>query len=247
MAADTPAQSVDEPAAHAGRDLAEPGKKGGPEPGRPGSREPPATGDGETTASDEHASDKNAPAHADGPSESGEPIGGEAPRDQPNQIGNSWDVSGYVPKALARARRKFPDAVLIRIDADGVYPSGQADLTLDEHFSVLYRFMSPSRARRPADLPQGVKHKPTCIYYVLVDHDSISSYALEGWSCEDEHQIPMPRCSAREIWRRAAADGAPTKNAVASLSYRHNTGGKALWWFSIGDRHQLRFEDDCQK
>ncbi len=154
-------------------------------------------------------------------------------------------MSGYLPKALARARRKFPDAVLVRIDADGVYPSGKADLTLDDGFSVLYRFMSPSQARRPADLPKGVEHKPTCMYYVSIDRKSVTGYPLQGWSCEKERPIPMPRCSARQIWRRAAGDGAPTRNAVGSLSYRYNMNGDATWWFSIGKDHQHVYEDDC--
>jgi hypothetical protein len=157
----------------------------------------------------------------------------------------SWDVSAYLPTALARAKRKFPDAKLVRIDAEGVYPSGKADLTLDEGFSVLYRFMSPSRARRPTDIPQGVEHKPTCMYYVLIDQKSVSAYPLRGWACDNESPIRMPRCSARQIWRRAAADGAPTKNAVGSLSYRVNPGGEPQWWFSIGKDHQHVFDDDC--
>jgi serine/threonine protein kinase len=158
---------------------------------------------------------------------------------------NAWDVSGYLPKALAAARRKFPDAVLARIDADGVYPNGRADLTLDTRFSVLYRFVSPAQAKRPPDLPQGVEHKPTCMYYVLVNHENVSTYPLRGWSCDDHPPIRMPRCSAREIWKRAAAQGAPTKNAVAALSYRASAGSDPQWWFDIGGAHQHRFDDDC--
>jgi serine/threonine protein kinase len=171
--------------------------------------------------------------------------------DQPNlsqqggHMASSWDVSGYLPTALARAKRKWSDAKLVRIDADGVYPSGKADLSLDDGFSVLYRFMSPSRAKRPADIPQGVEHKPTCMYYVLIDQKSVSAYPLRGWSCEKESPIRMPRCSAKQVWRRAAADGAPTKNAVGSLSYRVNPGGEPQWYFSIGKDHQHVFEDDC--
>jgi serine/threonine-protein kinase len=169
----------------------------------------------------------------------------DLPREQPNRKPSSWDVTGYLPQALARARAQFPDAVLSRIDADGVYPSGKADLTLDDGYSVLYRFRSGSRAKRPATLPQGVKHKPTCLFYVLVNHDSISSYPLEGWTCDNQPAIRMPRCSVKEVWRRAAAAGAPTDNAVGTLSYRLNSEGKPQWWFSIGGEHQHDFVDDC--
>jgi len=172
----------------------------------------------------------------------------DSPGQQPQQPAfqaRSWDVSGYLPTALSRARKQFSDAVLVRIDADGVYPTGKADLTLDDSFSVLYRFMSPSRAKRPASVPQGVAYKPTCMFYVSIDRKSLSAYPLKGWSCEDESKIPMPRCSAKQIWRRAAAHGAPTKNAVGSLSYRRNLSGHAQWWFSIGKDHELVFEDDC--
>jgi serine/threonine protein kinase len=169
----------------------------------------------------------------------------EPPRERPNQRPTAWDVSGYLPHALARARQKFPDAVLSRIDAEGVYPTGKADLTLNDNFSVLYRFVSPSRARRPADLPLGVPHKPTCLFYVLVERESVTSYPLEGWTCDNQPAIRMPRCSAKEIWRRAAAAGAPTKNAVGTLGYRLNARGKPQWWFSIGSDHQHDFEDDC--
>jgi hypothetical protein len=55
----------------------------------------------------------------------------------------------------------------------------------------------------------------------------------------------MPRCWAKEIWRRATADGAPTADPLASLGCRFDSRSGALWWFSIGDRHQRRFEDDC--
>jgi serine/threonine-protein kinase len=103
---------------------------------------------------------------------------------QKNPTPAAWDVTGYVPKAVAIARSYFPDAVLVRIDANGVYPTGKANLELDSKFDVLYRFMSPSAPRRPKDLPLGVEHKPTCMLYVLVSSAEISVYTLKGWSCE---------------------------------------------------------------
>ncbi len=156
----------------------------------------------------------------------------------------SWDVSGYLPRALATAKTYFPDAVLVRIDADGVYPSGKANLELDSQFDVLYRFMSPAAAVRPKDLPLGVEHKPTCMLYVLVNASELTAYTLEGWSCEDQVKIRMPRCTAKEAWARAAAQGAPTENAVAEMSYRIFRG-RPMWLLQIGKGHDHEIIDDC--
>ena len=153
-------------------------------------------------------------------------------------------MSGYLPKAFATAKTYFPDAVLVRIDADGVYPSGKANLQLDSNFDVLYRFMSPSAAVRPKDLPLGVEHKPTCMLYVVVNSSELTVYTLQGWSCEDQVKIRLPLCSAKEVWARAAAQGAPTDNAVAELSYRIFRG-RPMWLLQIGKNHDLEIPDDC--
>ena len=161
-----------------------------------------------------------------------------------NPTPTAWDVSGYLPKALATARTYFPDAVLVRIDADGVYPSGKANLQLDSQFDVLYRFMSPSAAARPKDLPLGVEHKPTCILYVLVDANEVSVYTLKGWSCEDVVKIRSPSCSAKEAWAKAVESGAPSANAVAEMSYRIHRG-RPMWLLQIGKDHDYEISDDC--
>ena len=161
-----------------------------------------------------------------------------------NPSPTAWDVTGYLPKALATAKTYFSDAVLVRIDADGVYPSGKANLELDGDFDVLYRFMSPSAAVRPKDLPLGVEHKPTCMLYVLINKSEVSVYTLKGWSCEDQVKIRPPRCSARQAWARAADQGAPTDNAVAELSYRFFRG-RPMWLLQIGKDHDYEVDDDC--
>ena len=161
-----------------------------------------------------------------------------------NPAPTAWDVSGYLPKALATAKTYFPDAVLVRIDADGVLPSGKANLQLDSQFDVLYRFMSPSAAARPKDLPLGVEHKPTCMLYVLVDAKEVTVYTLKDWSCEDQVKIRPPICSAKEAWAKAAAQGAPTVNAVAEMSYRIFRG-RPMWLLQIGKDHDFEISDDC--
>jgi serine/threonine protein kinase len=157
---------------------------------------------------------------------------------------SSFDVTGYLPTALAKARSAFPDAVLVRIDASGVYPDGKADLTLADDFYVLYRFVSPSNAERPADLPVGLEHKPTCKYYVNVTAKGIQAYKLEGWACE-EPLIGPPACSARQVWKKAISDGAPAKNAIGALGYWAGRDGKGRWSFSVGKVYSEWIADDC--
>ena len=161
-----------------------------------------------------------------------------------NRTPAAWDVSGQLSRARSIAKSYFPDAVLVRIDADGVLPSGKANLALDGKFSVLYRFMSPSAAKRPADLPRGVEHKPTCIVYVSVEADEMTAYTLEGWSCDKMVQIRMPRCSAKQVWQRAVSRGASADNAVASLTYLVHRGRPA-WWFKIDEKDDYEIDDDC--
>ena len=164
--------------------------------------------------------------------------------EEPNPKPKAFDVSGYLKTAEAHARSYFDDAVLFRIDAEGVRPNGLADLSLDDRFNVLYRFISPSDGKRPDDLPKGVEHKPTCIVYVLVDARSISVYTLKGWRCDEETPVRRPKCSAKEVWTRAAAQGAPTDNAVASLTYLF-TRGRPGWWHKVGDDSNADVPDDC--
>jgi len=155
-----------------------------------------------------------------------------------------FDVTGYLPTALAMARRIYEDAEFIRVDADGVRPDGMADLTLSSDFSVLYRFSSPSRSKRPDDLPLGVDHKPNCKLYVNVSASGISTYPLEGWEC-DEPLLKVPNCSATQVWKRAIEQGAPSKNAVAELGYWAGPGGKGRWHLSVGDVFSEWVVDAC--
>lgn len=153
-----------------------------------------------------------------------------------------FDAYKYLRTATKRAKRAFSDAALMRIDLKGVSPDGKADLTLFDNFSVTYRFFSPSRAKRPSKLPAGVPFSPMCVFYVSVEADVTDNYPLE-WDCSKMRPIGRPRCSPRDIWKRAISDGAPRKNAVASLGFRR-FGGKRLWYFSI-DSFSRSYPDDC--
>ena len=164
------------------------------------------------------------------------------PAPQPQR---GFNITKFLPKALRMARKHYPDAVLHRIDAKRVHPNGKADLSLPGG-SVLYRFSSPSRAQRPAGLAKGVPHKPRCMYYVNVSKSGVSEYPADGFKCN----LPvgrMPRCSVRQIWRRAIGRGAPSSNAVADVSIRVNIVTKRLQWhFAIpGTKTSFPMTDSC--
>jgi serine/threonine protein kinase len=167
---------------------------------------------------------------------------GRTELDTPNA--KAFDVTGYIPEATRAARAVFEDAILVRIDAEGVYPNGKADLTLDGNFSVLYRFRSRSRAVRPKDLPLGVEHKPTCLFYVSVQKDTITNYVVTGFPC-DYAEVGPPKCSVAGVWQKAIRGGAPSKNAVAEVGYWADPKGVGRWSFSIGHKNSSWIQDDC--
>ena len=154
------------------------------------------------------------------------------------------DVSGFIPKATELAKKAFPDAVLARIDSQGVRINGMADLTLSDNLFVIYHFISPSKAVRPADLPIGVEHNPTCTFTVMLRKDMMNYNTASGWC--DRVAVNKPRCSTKEVWRRAIAKGAPSGNVVGSLSYwAEKDTGKPRWAFMIGNKHHQWIPDDC--
>ncbi|HEY5949387.1 MAG TPA: serine/threonine-protein kinase [Kofleriaceae bacterium] len=153
-------------------------------------------------------------------------------------------VEKYLPFALAEAKKLVPDAVLFRIDADGVYPDGHADITLAEHGSLDFRFISPSRSKRDPKLPVGAKQDYKCMFRVMLDEEGAWSAPLDGWECK-EPLLGPPKCTTVQIWKKAIAKGAPT-NAIAEIGYR-GWDNKARWYFSIDDaKFSEMFDDDCR-
>lgn len=153
-----------------------------------------------------------------------------------------FDVSDFIGEATSRARAHYSDAELVRIDANGVYPSGHADLTLADNYSVVYRFNSPSRAKPPKDKLVGVKYEPNCKYYVYVTAAGVRPYPLDGWEC-DEPAIE-PTCSLAEVWEQAIDKGAPEDNAVADISL-YTAGKRTRWSVRIGDVFSKMVKDSC--
>jgi hypothetical protein len=152
----------------------------------------------------------------------------------------AFDFMAWLPSAHAEAKKVLPDAQLSRIDADGVGPDGRSHLKLSDDFTVLYRFTSPSASKPPADHPKGVKWEAMCMVQIYVKASEVMVIPMKGFSCEKP--IPKPACSAKEIWAKAIAKGAPGDNAYASLWYGY-AGGK--WSFRIDDDFSDSFIDGC--
>jgi hypothetical protein len=155
------------------------------------------------------------------------------------------DAQKYLPFALAEAKKLIPDAVLFRIDAEGVFPDGHADFTAVDNGSLDYRFISPSRAKRDPSKPIGAKQEKKCMFRIMIDKEGAWSAPLDGWDCK-EALIGVPKCSLVQVWKKALAKKAPP-NALAELGYRA-WDGRARWYFTIDDddlKISEVFDDDC--
>ena len=155
-----------------------------------------------------------------------------------------WNADRELKTARRGARKLFSDARLFRYSVQGVYPSGIADLTLDRSTGVYYGFFSPKAAKTPSPHPKGVRFQPTCQVMVWANYEYIITKAQEHMECQDLKPLPMPSCSVKEIWQKAAEKGAPTENAVAEMHYARRKG-KRTWTFQIDKEYNYQFEDDC--
>lgn len=157
----------------------------------------------------------------------------------------SIDVEVFGREARAQARAVFPDAELVRIDSMGVSPDGTANISLDSSFIVLYRYQSRSRSKRPKNLPMGVENKASCSYLVMANEKTKMAYGMPNSGCKELYTGP-PKCSPKQVWKRAIAKGAPAKGAVAMLSLWKKRDG-VHWYFQItGTRYAWFIPDDCK-
>ena len=174
--------------------------------------------------------DTSAPAGTDEPEPDLPPL----PRDKPYPLtikgfsADAWDFMAFYPAALAEAKKIFPDAQVARIDARGVTADGKVHLSMSDDFNVLFRFTSPSAAKRPADHPRGVKWEPLCMVQIIIDKDDAMVIPMQGFGCETP--LPSPKCNARQVWARAIDKGAPPNNSYAQLWYGYDNG---KWSFEI--------------
>lgn len=139
------------------------------------------------------------------------------------------DTQKTIAYALAEAKKVFPDAVLFRIDANGVYSDGHADVT-GEGRSLDYRFISPSRPAKK------------CMFRVELTAEGAWVGSLSGFDCK-EKPIGPPRCTYQQIWQKAIALGAPA-DKIGELGYRTTPSGKRVWYVDIGESFSEMIPDD---
>jgi hypothetical protein len=172
-------------------------------------------------------------------------LSGPIPLDLPSGWDpKAFDVTGYYKTAEAEAKSVWPDAKLVRIDADGVRPSGKAELTLSDDFYVRYWFRSEKESKPPPDLPVGMEYEATCNLQIWVDQSGIKLLPM-SWEC-DEILVPPPKCTFEEAWAKAIKAGAPGGNAIADVSYMANIVSKQIRWFvTVGDKFSEQLPDGC--
>ncbi len=159
------------------------------------------------------------------------------------------DVSAFIRYAIAEARRADPEAVLFRIEVDGVGPDGFANLELpshaSDHGSIALRFYSPSRAARDPSTPIGVRSKTgrACEFRIEAEPDGVElrSIGAAFGGCDKTIAVPIPKCSIADVWKKAIAKNAPSTNAVANISYYAASRGSTYWWFNIGSGFDVVF------
>ena len=167
-----------------------------------------------------------------------------------------FDVSAFIKYAIAEARRADPKALLTRIDVGSVSADGFADFTLPSSAasstsSIDVRFHNHERGRPDPKLPKGVPEKETqeCGFRIEADPEGVEIRTFfkaitEAGMCIKQKHVPAPRCTAKQVWAKAIAKGAPS-DAVASLSYRPDMSGRVVWWFDIAGGFDARIPDDC--
>jgi len=162
----------------------------------------------------------------------------------PNWDPKAFDVTGYFKTAEAAAKQVWPDAQLVRIDADGVRPNGMSELTLDDEYYVRYWFKSETQKKPPAGQPIGVKNKQVFNLQVWVSKDGIDIQPMD-WD-DDEDAVPPPKCSFKGAWDKAIKTGAPGGNAVAEIGYMSNiVSHQIVWMIQVGDAYDDQLPDGC--
>jgi serine/threonine protein kinase len=160
-----------------------------------------------------------------------------------NDSPRRFDLGAFLTRAEQLAKKRHSDAVLERFDAGGVTRDGFVDLSTSGSY-VLYRFRSPSQAKRPADLPTNVNHTGKCTVYVSVDKSRIMAFEPDNTPC-DSPAPGKPRCSPTQVWVKAEGQGAPKGHLAGTLGFWANDGEKPRWFLTIPPSFSTFFADDC--
>jgi serine/threonine protein kinase len=167
------------------------------------------------------------------------------------KLGGGYDptklsLEKHMPLVQAEAKKLVPDAVLFRVDINGVFSDGRVDITAKEDGkgSIDFRFISPKRASIPDPTP-GTPDDRKCTFRVELDKSYAWSAPLTSFDCK-ELAIGPPRCTTAQIWEKAKAAGAPT-DKPADLGYRTAGSKQRTWYFSIrGTSFSTIYDDDCK-
>jgi anti-sigma factor RsiW len=151
-----------------------------------------------------------------------------------------WSVLGDRPLIDARARAWAPDARILSITSVGVGADGIVDLTAGGY--VDYSYVSPDKGTSTDRREIG-----RCTYDAYAKAGQ--EYAGPGTNTSCGHIDPAgpPRCTFRDIWRRARADGADP-SLPAKIDYLRIVGSpKTEWMFAnLPSGHFAgRYPDDC--
>jgi hypothetical protein len=155
----------------------------------------------------------------------------------PNWNPKRLDVGAFIKTAMAEARKVVPDALLTRVDVNGVTPDGFADLTLATQSSksgdIELRFISPSASKPDPKIPLGVPQERLCEFRISGTPAGVEISPDFKSNCKTK-SVAVPTCSSAALWKFAVANGAPS-NAVANIAYysasMHDT---PRWFFTIG-------------
>jgi hypothetical protein len=154
-----------------------------------------------------------------------------------------FDPVGYLPKALALARRLYPDARLTSFEFDPVFPDGRVDLTMEGRDRE-YIFRSPSASQRPAGMPRNLPVERPCMVYVEVGASSITAAIRSSEDC-DARIVRHPRCSFAGVWKKARAAGV-AGDLVARIGWLFDE----KWFFDVDLEGKgggvSSFEDGCK-
>ncbi len=144
-----------------------------------------------------------------------------------------FDVVGYLPEALAAAKKTFSDAGLVMLMAYNVSPDGTSVLGFDGQSSAVYQFLSPS-------------HKPNCLVNVVANRNGITSKEMPDpmGTCQ-KRTLSQPKCSAAAIWARVKKQKPSLAADKAMVMFQDMQGYDQWLW--MGPANQFfYFDDKCQ-